>query len=106
MRRLERAILLVHRHGTFVGSLHYIELNPVCVGVVAAADLYRWFQEQADAVREPDPPRANMQTDHPVGAPEFVKSLQHTLHQSLSLWKGRRPRNTRTEADHGAFGFV
>ena len=67
---------------------------------------WRMFLEQADAADDLDPLRANTHTGRPLGAPEFVKSLEHALHRSLVPRKGGRPRSPDVEADQGAFSFV
>lgn len=67
---------------------------------------WREFLEQADAARDLDSLRANTQTGRPLGAAEFVKSLEHALRRTLLPRKGGRPRSRDGEANQGIFGFA
>ncbi len=53
---------------------------------------WREFVGQAEAEREIQPLRMSTHTGRPLGAPDFVKALEQTLHRSLAPQKGGRPR--------------
>jgi len=59
---------------------------------------WREFVGQADADREIQTLRASTHTGRPLGAPEFVKTLEESLHRSLMPQKGGRPRKSAAEA--------
>jgi putative transposase len=84
---------------------------PLCVDYALWADAWdavswRKFLERAEAVDDVEPLRANTHTGRPLGAPEFVKGLEHALHRSLAPRKGGRPRNPAPEPDQGALRFA
>jgi putative transposase len=70
------------------------------------APSWRTFLEHADAARDLDALRASTHSGRPLGAPEFVKSLERGLQRSLVPRKGGRPRKPEIAADQGALGFV
>jgi hypothetical protein len=67
---------------------------------------WREFLEQADAACDLDALRASTQSGRPLGAPDFVKSLEHVLRHRLVPQKGWRPRSRDLEANQGAFRFA
>ena len=66
---------------------------------------WRDFLGLADADQEIELLRANTHTGRPLGAADFVKGLEHTLHRSLAPQKGGRPRKRGNDSAQTVFGF-
>jgi putative transposase len=53
---------------------------------------WREFLAREDAEADLEPLRASTHTGRPLGAPDFVRELEHKLHRTLAPRKGGRPR--------------
>ena len=66
---------------------------------------WRKFLLGVDAEADAESLRLNTHTGRPLGSPEFVHSLERSLHRILSPQTGGRPRKVGPEPAQSAFSF-
>jgi REP-associated tyrosine transposase len=66
---------------------------------------WREFLDQSGRDQETDQLRANTHTGRPLGSPDFVRTLERTLHRTLAAQKGGRPKQQAADSGQTAFVF-